>query len=321
MADAQVPLALHPDMAALIGRFLDYLSHERGFSAHTRTAYARDIRQMVMALGAAAGRPLAPDDLAAVRVQALRAVLADRRDDGVTSRSLARSLAALRSFARFAHARHGIAWPALDRLANPKVTRGLPKPIAVDKAKALVASPEEGHRAGAPDWLSARDAAIFTLLYGSGLRISEALALTGGQVGEPVRPTITLTGKGGKQRMVPVLGIAAAAIAAYRAACPYPLAADGPLFLGEKGGALSPRVVQLVIARARGPLGLPAHATPHALRHSFATHLLARGADLREIQELLGHASLSTTQSYTGVDPASLIAALEGAHPHAQKPR
>jgi integrase/recombinase XerC len=196
----------------------------------------------------------------------------------------------------------------------PKVGHGIPKPLTVEKAAAVV----DGGGTAELDWLAARDTAVLLLLYGSGLRISEALAIKPGDAPVPGREVLRVAGKGGKERLVPVLPVTQAAIAHYIALCPYPLAADGPLFLGAKGGALSPRIVQLAVERLRETLGLPDTATPHALRHSFATHLLSAGADLRQIQELLGHASLSTTQVYTEVDRERLLAVYDKAHPRAR---
>jgi len=198
----------------------------------------------------------------------------------------------------------------------PKIGKTLPRPLPVTAARRIAESELHADENAAP-WIHARDAAVLALLYGSGLRISEALGLTRAELGSGTRDAITVTGKGRKQRMVPVLPQVQSLIAEYVAACPYHLPPDGPLFVGAKGGPLSPRIVQLSMARLRGALGLPESATPHALRHSFATHLLARGGDLRAIQELLGHASLATTQIYTEVDAERLIEAYRNAHPRA----
>jgi integrase/recombinase XerC len=242
--------------------------------------------------------------------------MAARRAQGIGSRSLMRSLAGVRGFARFLE-RHGKGKvAALAAVRAPKLGKTLPRPLPVGAATRIA---EPGLAAGdarAP-WIAARDAAVLALLYGSGLRISEALGLTRGDAGAGTGDAITVTGKGRKQRMVPVLTQVQKLIADYLALCPYDLPADGPLFVGAKGGQLSARVVQLAMARLRGALGLPETATPHALRHSFATHLLARGGDLRAIQELLGHASLATTQIYTEVDAERLIEAYRSAHPRA----
>jgi integrase/recombinase XerC len=225
-----------------------------------------------------------------------------------------RTLAGARSFARFLERNGQGKVGALAAVRAPKVGKTLPKPLAIASAKRMIDTDLRAGEEREP-WILARDAAVLALLYGSGLRISEALGLTRVAVGN--RDAITVNGKGGKQRMVPVLPQVTKLVAEYMALCPYDLPADGMLFVGAKGGPLSPRVVQLAMARLRGALGLPETATPHALRHSFATHLLARGGDLRAIQELLGHASLSTTQIYTAVDAERLIETYRTAHPRA----
>jgi integrase/recombinase XerC len=228
-----------------------------------------------------------------------------------------RSLAGARSFARFLERNGKGRVSSLAAVRTPKLAKTLPKPLAIPDAKRIA---DPGLRAGeerAP-WVLARDAAVLALLYGSGLRISEALGLKRAEVPAPGKgDVVTVTGKGNKRRMVPVLPQVLALVADYVAICPYDLPPDGALFLGAKGGPLSPRIVQLAMARLRGALGLPDTATPHALRHSFATHLLARGGDLRAIQELLGHASLSTTQIYTAVDSERLLEVYRSAHPRA----
>ena len=246
----------------------------------------------------------------------MRAFLARRRRDHIEARTLMRSLAAARSFARFLEREGRGKVAALSAVRAPKIARSLPKPLSIRAARE-VADPASRAGEEREPWVLARDAAVLALLYGSGLRISEALGIlrrdaptTAGQ--------ITVTGKGNKTRMVPVLPQVGQAVAEYISLCPFALDADAPLFRGEKSGPLSPRIVQLAMERMRGALGLPDTATPHALRHSFATHLLARGGDLRSIQELLGHASLATTQIYTAVDSASLIAAYRAAHPRAR---
>jgi integrase/recombinase XerC len=245
----------------------------------------------------------------------VRAFMAARRADGIASRSLMRTLAGVRSFARFLERNGKGKVGALAAVRAPKVARTLPKPLAVADAKRVS---DVDVRAGEErePWIFARDAAVLALLYGSGLRIAEALGLRRVDAAAP-GGVLVVTGKGNKSRMVPVLPQVLQLIAQYVAICPYDLPPDGPLFVGAKGGPLSPRIVQLVMARLRGALGLPDSATPHALRHSFATHLLARGGDLRAIQELLGHASLSTTQIYTGVDSERLLEVYASAHPRA----
>jgi integrase/recombinase XerC len=243
--------------------------------------------------------------------------MAARRADGAGSRSLMRVLAGVRSFARFLERNGKGKVGALAAVRAPKVAKTLPKPLHIAAARQVA---DVDARAGddREPWILARDAAVLALLYGSGLRISEALGLTRGAVPAPGQgDAITVTGKGNKQRMVPLLPQVAQSIADYVATCPYGLPPDGPLFVGARGGPLSPRIIQLVMERLRGVLNLPDSATPHALRHSFATHLLARGGDLRAIQELLGHASLSTTQIYTAVDTDRLLEVYRSAHPRA----
>lgn len=306
-----------PDVAAAAEGWLARLAHERHLSAKTREAYARDLSQVLFILSDhLGGRPnLAA--LSALKPADVRAVLAARRGAGSAPRSLVRLLAAARSFARHLEREGAGRVGPLAAVRAPKVPKGLPKPVSVEAARALA---DTGTRAGeARDtWVLARDAAVIGLLYGAGLRISEALGLTPSALppaGQPGR--ITVLGKGRKSRMVPLIAPVAAALAEYMALCPYALAPDGALFRGSRGGPLSPRIIQLAVERMRGALGLPDTATPHALRHSFATHLLARGGDLRAIQELLGHASLSTTQIYTALDETALLRAYRAAHPRA----
>jgi integrase/recombinase XerC len=254
----------------------------------------------------------------------VRAFMAARRHDGIGGRSLMRGLAGARSFARFLE-REGkargkastktSALSALTAVRAPKIAKTLPKPLGIANAKRVADADARAGEEREP-WVLARDAAVLALLYGCGLRISEALGLKPRDT-EPGRDALTITGKGNKTRMVPLLPQVAQLVADYVALCPYDLPPAGTLFVGQKGGPLSPRIIQLAMERLRGALDLPETATPHALRHSFATHLLARGGDLRAIQELLGHASLSTTQIYTGVDTERLLAAYRDAHPRA----
>jgi integrase/recombinase XerC len=306
-----------PEVASEVVLWLSYLAAERRMSPKTVEAYERDVRQFLEFLCdhlgervklAALGR-LAPTDI--------RGFMASRRSQGIGGRSLMRSLAGVRSFARFLEKAGKGRVGALGAVRTPKIAKTLPKPLAVAAARSMT---DTALRAGEErePWILARDAAVLALLYGSGLRISEALTLTAkGFPASGKGDVITVTGKGNKQRMVPVLPQVAKLVAEYRALCPYEPADDDPLFFGAKGGPLSARVVQLAMARLRGVLGLPETATPHALRHSFATHLLARGGDLRAIQELLGHASLSTTQIYTAVDTERLLEVYRNAHPRA----
>jgi integrase/recombinase XerC len=309
--------AIAPDVAAEIGHWLGYLNAERRMSPKTLDAYRRDAGQFLGFLAEHLGGAPGLAELAALTPQDVRAFMAARRSDGIGSRSLMRGLAGARSFARFLERNGKGKVGALTAVRGPKVARTLPKPLAIAAAKRIT---DAGLRAGEErePWVIARDAAVLALLYGSGLRLSEALSLKRKEVPAPgALDVITVTGKGSKQRMVPVLPQVLQAVADYLALCPMQIEPDGPLFVGQRGGALSPRVVQLAMARLRGALGLPDSATPHALRHSFATHLLARGGDLRAIQELLGHASLSTTQIYTAVDTEQLLKAYRSAHPRA----
>lgn len=300
-----------PSLTALVDGWLERLAAERDASEQTIVAYRRDMRQFLAWLSADLGHTPALSDVSRLDMRAFRRFMASRRREGIESRSLARSMSALRGFYRFLEKEEIAASRAVFSVTMPKVPRGVPKPLTRDKAGELV---RDSFEAGL-DWVAARDMAVLLLLYGSGLRISEALGLRLKDAPTRLRDTLVIDGKGGKQRMVPALPITIDVIERYRRMCPYPLSPEGPLFLGAKGGPLSPRIIQLLIERLRGELGLPETATPHALRHSFATHLLASGADLRQIQELLGHASLSTTQIYTEVDRERLLKVYESAHP------
>jgi len=304
-----------PDVAAEVARWLVHLGAERRMSEKTLEAYERDVRQFLGFLAQHLGGTPALTDLARLAPLDVRTFMAARRATGTSGRSLMRALAGVRSFARFLERNGKGRVAALAAVRAPKLAKTLPKPLAIAAAKRVTDADVRAGEAREP-WILARDAAVLALLYGSGLRISEALGLKRRNV-RAQDDVVTVTGKGNKQRMVPMLPQVAALIADYLAICPYDLPADGPLFVGAKGGALSPRIVQLVMERLRGTLGLPDTATPHALRHSFATHLLTRGGDLRAIQELLGHASLSTTQVYTAVDADRLLEVYRGAHPRA----
>jgi integrase/recombinase XerC len=309
-ADGELPLA--DDLARTATAWFDHLAHERGHSPATLASYERDLRQFLGFLKRDLGHPPCLADLASLEVKAVRRFLAARRREGAASRSLARTVSALRTFYRWLEATDQVANRALSQVAMPRIPHTLPKPLTVEKAAALVESePAED------DWIRARDVAVMLLLYGAGLRISEALGLSRRDAPVAGRDVLRITGKGGKERLVPILPVTQRAVERYLALCPYPLDASAPLFVGAKGGPLSPRLIQLAIARMRDELALPETATPHALRHSFATHLLAAGADLRQIQELLGHASLSTTQVYTEVDRERILAVYDSAHPRA----
>jgi integrase/recombinase XerC len=295
--------------------WLQYLAGERRASKHTIDAYARDLRFFLGFLCEHLGTRPDSTALKALEPADLRAFLAKRRNDGLESRSLLRALAAVRSFLRFLEKKGLGKTDAFGAVRAPKRPHSLPKALAIQDARDLL---DQASRAGEErePWIIARDAAVLALLYGAGLRISEALSITraAAPIGKVDR--VTILGKGGKTRTVPVIEPVRRAIEAYLDFCPYDLI-GGPLFVGARGGPLSPRIVQLAVQRMRGALGLPDSATPHALRHSFATHLLGRGGDLRTIQELLGHASLSTTQIYTSVDKDRLFDAFRQAHPRA----
>lgn len=307
--------AIAPDVAAEIARWLSYLGAERRMSGKTLEAYERDVGQFLGFLTNHLGHPPSLKHLARLTPADIRAFMAARRADGLGNRSLMRVLAGARSFARFLERNGKGKVGALAAVRSPKIGRTLPKPLQASAAKRLTDTDLRAGEARAP-WVLARDAAVMALLYGAGLRISEALGLTRGSIAAG-QDALTVTGKGNKTRMVPLLPQVSKLIFDYLALCPYEGAADAPLFTGARGGPLSPRIVQLAMARLRGALGLPDTATPHALRHSFATHLLARGGDLRAIQELLGHASLSTTQIYTAVDAERLLDVYASAHPRA----
>lgn len=302
-----------PEVARTAAGWGRYLSAEKRLSDNTLEAYQRDLRQFLHFLTGHLGHPPAIADIGQVQPLDVRAFLAARRRDGAGSRTLARQLAALRSFSRYCTRRGLASGGAFDAVHAPRQKRGLPRALSVSEAgKLLDATP------GLEDetWIGLRDKAVLTLLYGAGLRISEALKLTRGETpaaGEVLR----ITGKGGKQRIVPVLPAVALAIDRYIDACPFHLESDQPLFRGAKGGPLQPAIVQKAVRRLRSALGFDENTTPHALRHSFATHLLGKGGDLRTIQELLGHSSLSTTQNYTHVDTDRLLNVYQAAHPRA----
>jgi integrase/recombinase XerC len=314
--DAEIDVSALPgaeDLRAAVGSWLSHMAYAQGRAENTLNAYERDLRQLLTWLARDLGRPPALADLTRLEARQLRAFLASRRQHKIASRSLARSLSGVRMFFRWLEAEDIARNTASLKVARPKVAHGIPKPITIEKAAAVV----DGGMAAELDWIAARDVAVLLLLYGSGLRISEALGIARRDAPTEGREIVRVVGKGSKERLVPVLPVTQAAVSRYVALCPYALAPDGPLFLGAKGGRLSPRIVQLLMERLRTALGLPGTATPHALRHSFATHLLSAGADLRQIQELLGHASLSTTQVYTEVDRERLLAVYEKAHPRA----
>ena len=306
-------LSFAPDATGVAQRWLASLGSERRMSSKTIEAYARDIGQFAAFMADHLGGPPTVDDLATLTISDFRAFLARRRMQGVESRTLARQLSSLRSFYRHAERTGLFRNAAISAVQSPKLPHAVPKPLTIDAAR-RVAAADTLATGGTPKWVLARDQAVLTLLYACGLRISEALSLTPKQAEQQ---PLVITGKGNKTRIVPVLPAARAAIDTYRELCPFALAENQPMFRGVKGGPLNARNIQLLIERLRGALGLPDTATPHALRHSFATHLLSNGADLRVIQELLGHASLSTTQVYTEVNRAHLLEQYRKAHPRA----
>lgn len=305
-----------PDTLAMIDAWEEHLRGARRLSPKTLEAYGRDLTQFLAFITLHIGNPPALADLADLRMADIRAFMARRRQEGAGARTLARGLAGIRSFIAFLE-REGLANGATFRaMRTPRQPKTLPKPLPADQAVRVT---EADAQLDEEPWVAARNAAVLALLYGSGLRISEALGLRRADAPLGAEGVLRVTGKGGKTRLVPVLPVVSAAIADYLRLSPYGQKADAPLFVGVRGGPLSPRIIQLAMARLRGALGLPDSATPHALRHSFATHLLAGGGDLRTIQELLGHASLSTTQIYTGVDTERLLSVFEETHPRARR--
>ncbi len=307
----------HSDVARAVAGWLTYLGAERRYAENTLEAYERDARQFLFFLGASSQEAVTLARLNALSPGDFRAFLASRRDDGTGSRSLARTLSALRSLFRYLERTGGLLNRSILTVALPKLPPRLPKPLTEVKAKDVVDEAALDGELSDHPWTGARNQAVLLLLYGSGLRISEALGLDRKDAPLSPRDVLRIKGKGGRERLAPVLPAAQSAVSAYLEKCPHRLDPHSPLFVGVKGGRLNPRIVQLLIARLRDNLGLPVTATPHALRHSFATHLLSRGADLRVIQELLGHASLSTTQTYTAVDRERLFQAYSKAHPRA----
>ncbi|WP_193174474.1 tyrosine recombinase XerC [Oricola nitratireducens] len=315
MPDTDAPLVnAKPDLAAARSAWLEQLSSERRLSPKTLEAYERDTRQFLTFLTAHLGGAPGIADVADLKSLDFRAFLTKRRAAGAGARTLGRGLAGIRSFMRHLE-RNGLAnAAAATSLRAPRQPKSLPKPLTAADARRVVDASEQLN--GEP-WIAARNAAVLTLLYGCGLRIGEALALSGGALKDRRDKALRVTGKGNKTRLVPLLPVVFDAVDLYRRLCPYDLAADMPLFRGARGGPLQAAVLQRDMRALRGALGLPETATPHALRHSFATHLLGNGGDLRTIQELLGHASLSTTQVYTGVDTARLLDVYRNAHPRA----
>jgi integrase/recombinase XerC len=307
-----VSLLISPALRDALARWLDHKRALDGAAANTIKAYAADVSGFLGFLAGHRGEVEGLGAVASLPQTDLRAWMAAERARGVSARTLARELSAVKSFTGWLAEREGFDASTTLSARGPKYRRKLPRPLSEEAAFAMI--DRVGDQSAEP-WVAARDMAVLTLLYGCGLRISEALGLTG--VVTPLPQVLRIIGKGGKERLVPVLPAAQEAVAAYVRLCPHDLTRDAPLFRGVRGGPLNPRLIALVMERARHQLGLPATATPHAMRHSFATHLLSAGGDLRAIQELLGHASLSTTQAYTAVDAARLMEVYDRAHPRA----
>lgn len=300
--------------SALLSHWIAHLRDERRFAANSTEAYERDVSAFLDFLFKHLGGEADAKALAELEPRDLRAYLAYRRQgpDALGDRSISRALAAIRSFYRYLERRHGVTNARLSLVRGPKLKRPLPRPVSEAAARDLIS---EAQSAAGEEWIGARDAALVTLLYAAGLRISEALALDGGD--RPLPEMLRVVGKGGKERLVPLLAAARQAVERYAELCPFALTEDAPLFRAARGGAMSPRMAQALMETLRGRLGLPSSATPHALRHSFATHLLANGGDLRAIQDLLGHESLSTTQVYTSVEAQKILQSYRRAHPRA----
>jgi integrase/recombinase XerC len=305
-----------PDLAIAVDGWHAWLAGERRMSPHTLDAYGRDLAGFLTFLAGHLGGPLGIAEVRDLAAADYRAWLARRAADGANVVSRARSLSGVRSFLRYLRRRDLLAADtALALVRSPRLPRSVPRPLSRPEAADLIA---EAEATDDEPWIAARDTALFTLLYGCGLRLGEALALRRGDAPSAAGGSLVVLGKGRKERLVPVLPVVASALADYLASCPHRLRAEDPLFVGKRGGPLNPAVAQRQMRRLRPALGLPDTATPHALRHSFATHLLGSGADLRVIQELLGHASLSTTQRYTAVDSEQLMAVYRAAHPRAR---
>lgn len=305
-------LAIPPAQRDALARWLDHLRALDGVAENTVTAYTHDITGFLGFLAVHNGGGEGLRAVASLAQPDLRAWMAYERGRGVSARSMARSLSAVKTFVAWVADRESVDATTVLSARGPKYRRKLPRPLTVEGARDMIDGVGEQAR---EDWIAARDIAVVTMLYGCGLRISEALGLTG--AAHPLPEVLRIIGKGNKERIVPVLPVTQEAVARYATLCPHDLTRTGPLFRGARGGALNPRLIALVMEKTRMQLGLPSSATPHAMRHSFATHLLSAGGDLRSIQELLGHASLSTTQAYTAVDSARLMEVYEKAHPRA----
>ena len=309
-------LSIDPEVAAIVQAWCDWLAHEKRQAELTVKGYRTDLFGFLGFCAEHLGDSPSLEQLAGLKIIDFRAWLAARHRDGVAKASTARGLAALRNFYRYLDRQHGLHNPAIKALRTPRQEQRLPRPLSSDQAGDLVNNAPAASRV---DWLGKRDTALLLLLYGAGLRIGEALALDRGMIGSDPATLrqLTVTGKGQKQRLVPILPIIASALSDYVTVCPFRLKNTSPLFVGLRGKRLQPALLRRHVQALRQLLGLPESATPHALRHSFATHLLTDGADLRTIQELLGHASLSTTQGYTSLDSARLMRLYQNAHPRA----
>lgn len=303
-----------PDLAKARENWCQSIVNERQLAAKTMEAYERDVEQFLRFLTEHLAHPPSVTDLSKLRPADLRSFLAKRRRNGASARTMGRGLSGIRSFARFLERQGMIDASAFGAIRSPKRTMTLPKPLTERQSKRVV---DQSEQLSEEPWIAARDAAVLTLCYAAGLRISEALSLTRAMAPGPQAKTMRIVGKGGKERIVPLLPVISTTVTNYIRLCPFALSKDEPLFRGARGGPLNARLVQKAVERLRSALGLPTSATPHALRHSFATHLLSRGGDLRTIQELLGHASLSTTQIYTGVDMDRLAEIYDKTHPRA----
>lgn len=313
LTDADLVTACAPDLAAAIGRWQDWLRSEKNLSPHTQRAYSADIGHFVRFLADHEDGAISLNKLAAVSLTDFRSWMSRKAMDGLASSSRARSLAAVKNFMRWLDRQGVLHNPAIATVRTPKLPRKLPRPLEQAQAMRVL---DQAASMETDDWLGARNQALFTLLYGCGLRINEALSLDIAEL--PRDGFMRVMGKGSKERQVPVLPLVEKIIAQYRDLCPFAETPDRPLFVGEKGGRLNQGLAQKALRQMRAALSLPETATPHALRHSFATHLLQNGANLREIQELLGHSSLSTTQRYTDVNAEEMLRAYKQFHPRAR---
>ena len=308
---------LYPAITPLLNQWQDYLISEKRVSKHTHEAYMRDVVKFLSFLAEYLGKPLSKSDLGNLKPAEFRAYLAARRKDGLTPASVARSFSAVRAFYKYMRRNDIIKNDSIDAVSSPKLKKRLPRPISETAAKRAIKDVGDFAAPATNDWVALRDIAILTLLYGCGLRVAEALSLNMGDLDK--KDIMTVRGKRNKERLVPLLPIVTKSVDRYLAACPKDIKPGEPLFIGVRGKRLNARNVQLAMQKVRIALGLPSTATPHALRHSFATHLLSAGGDLRTIQELLGHADLGTTQHYTDVDTAYLMDVYNNAHPSVKK--